>query len=303
MNKTPPPQTFSPSRGDQHNQGASQRQYHNSFSEQVVSPWRQGRCLDDHSDENAGFLSGFLLTQNTPPDNGSSSGSFGWTSPYSTADSYGSSNTSCSQDLGSIDPSLRDSYQIPLTGMPLVASPDGLVPTAFSPTLLHYPSGSAAQAAVQTTHLSDDYFAYNPNYSKYPVGREHQPANGPQDQESYPNLNTSNLVPALPPPAPPYQPTHHGEEGGTIADHPNPSPHKCHCGAAFGRQTDLERHQRTTRKHNGDQGGLPCPVKGCIFTTKFTRDQNFRTHCRRQHGMSVDEVNTYIREWKDRRPT
>lgn len=96
MNKAPPPHTFSLSRGDRHNQTASLGQYHNPFSEQVVSPWQQDRCLNDHSDGNAGFISGFGLMQNTPPDNSSSPSSLGWSSQYDTADSYGSNNTSYS---------------------------------------------------------------------------------------------------------------------------------------------------------------------------------------------------------------
>jgi len=146
----------------------------------------------------------------------------------------------------------------------------------------------------------DGYFAYNPNYSQYPVGQEQQ-ASGLQEQEPYHDLDTGSPVSFLPPPL--HQPTHHGEEGGAVADHPNPSLHECDCGAAFERLTDFERHQKTTRKHNGDQPGLGCPVKGCRFTLKFTREDNLRTHYRRQHGMSAGEVNTYIREWKDLRTT
>lgn len=185
-----------------------------------------------------------------------------------------------------------------MTSIPLVASPDELPAAAFSPTLLHYRDGSAAQGAVYTTPQHDGYFAYNPNYSQYPVGQEQQPASGLQEQEPYPDLNTGSLVSSLPPP--PHQPTRHGEEGGAVADHPNPSLYECHCGAAFGRLTDFERHQKTTMRHKGDQPGLACLVKGCRFTSKFTREDNFRAHCRR-HGMSDGKINTYIREWKDQR--
>ena len=66
------------------------------------------------------------------------------------------------------------------------------------------------------------------------------------------DMNIGSLVSSLPLPPPLHQPTHHGEEGGDVADHPNQSPNVCWCGAAFGRRADLERHQRTTRKHNGD---------------------------------------------------
>ena len=186
--------------------------------------------------------------------------------------------------------------------MPLVASPDGLAAAAFSPTLLHYRSGSAAQATAHTTHLPNDYFTNNLHYSQYPVRQEHQPASSPQYQEPYPSLDTSSLMPALPPPPPPpHQPTHHAEEGGAVADQPSPSPYECGCGTTFGRWTDLKRHQETAKEHGGDRRGPACPVAGCRFTSKFTRPDNFRTHCKKQHGMSVDEINTYIKEWKERR--
>ena len=183
--------------------------------------------------------------------------------------------------------------------MTLVASPDELAAAASSTTLFRYQSDPAAQGGVYTTHPTGGYFTHAPNHSQHLVRPEEQLASGLQGEEPYPDLNAGSLVSPLPPPL--HQHTHYGEEGGAVADHPNPSPNVCWCGAAFGRRTDLVRHQRTTRKHNGDQHGLACPVKGCRFTSKFTREDNFRTHCRRKHGMSVDEVNTNIRWWKDRR--
>ncbi|PUU82788.1 hypothetical protein B9Z19DRAFT_1074211 [Tuber borchii] len=183
--------------------------------------------------------------------------------------------------------------------MALVASPDGLAAAASSTTLFHCQSDPPTQDGVYTTHPTSCYFTHTPNHSQYPVRPKQQPANGLQEEEPHPDLNAGSLVSSLPPPL--HQPTYHGEEGGAVADQPNPSPHECSCGATFGRRTDLERHQRTTRKHNGDQHGRACPVKGCRLTSKFTRDDNFRTHCRRQHGMSADEVNTYIRRWRSRR--
>jgi len=183
--------------------------------------------------------------------------------------------------------------------MALVASPDGLATAVSSTTLFHYQSDPAAQDGVYTTHPTGGYFTHTPNHSQCPVRPEQQPTSGLKEEEPCPDLNARSLASSLPPP--PHQHTHHGKEGGAVADHPNPSPNVCWCGAAFGRWTDLERHLRTTKKHNGDQHGPACPVQGCRFTSKFTRDDNFRTHCRRQHGMSVDEVNTYIKWWKDRR--
>ena len=109
--------------------------------------------------------------------------------------------------------------------MTLVASPDGLATAASSTTLFRYQSDPAAQGGVYTTHPTGGYFTHAPNHSQHLVRPEEQLASGLQEEEPYPDLN---------------------------ADHPNPSPNVCWCGAAFGRRADLERHQRTTRKHNGD---------------------------------------------------
>ncbi|PUU76067.1 hypothetical protein B9Z19DRAFT_1089034 [Tuber borchii] len=183
--------------------------------------------------------------------------------------------------------------------MALVASPDGLAAAAPSTTLFHCQSDPPAKDGVYTTHPTGGYFTHTPNHSQYPVRPKQQPASGLQEEEPYPDLNAGSLVSSLPPPL--HQHMHHRGEGGAVADHPNPNPNVCSCGAAFGRRTDLERHQKTTKKHNGDQHGPACPVKGCRFTSKFTRDDNFRTHCKRKHGMSVDVVNTYIRWWRNRK--
>ena len=186
--------------------------------------------------------------------------------------------------------------------MPLVDSPEGLAAAASSPTLFDQ-SGPDAQATVSITHPTDGYFGYNHNYSQSLVGQEQQLASGLQDQHSYPNLNTSSLVPSRPPPPPPpppHQSVCPGEGGGAVADHLNQNLYVCSCGVSCKRRTDLERHQRTARKHKGDLRGLVCPAKGCRFPSKFTREDNFRTHCRR-HGMNDGKINTYIREWKNRR--
>lgn len=63
----------------------------------------------------------------------------------------------------------------------------------------------------------------------------------------------------------------------------------------------MERHQRTTRKHNKGRHGRACPVEGCRFTSNFTRNDNLSAHCKRLHRMSADEVKAYIREGGDRR--
>jgi len=181
-----------------------------------------------------------------------------------------------------------------------------LASTASSPTLFDYPGSPAAQATVCATHSADDYFDHNPNYSQYLVKQEQQLASGPQGQEPYLGLSTGSLVSSLhpPPPSPPppppplpHQPTHHGDGGGAIADHSNSNPNAC-CGVIFGRRTDLERHKRTTRGHTRGGRGPTCPVKGCRYTSKFTRNDNFRAHCRKKHGMSNDKIDTYLRERK-----
>ena len=117
MSKTPPPQTFSPSHGDWHNQATSQQRYHDPFSEQVVSPWQRDHYSDDRSNCNAGFwnahIGGSGPTQNIPLNDGSSPSSLEQSSQHSSADSYGSSNTSHSQPgttgSGSIDPRFMQS--------------------------------------------------------------------------------------------------------------------------------------------------------------------------------------------------
>jgi len=117
MNKTPPPQVFSPSHDDWHNQATSQQRYHDPLSKQVVSPWQRNHYSNDHSNGNAGFwnasIGGSELTPNTPLDDGSSPSSLERSSQYSSADSYGSSNTSFSQPgttgSGSMDPRFMQS--------------------------------------------------------------------------------------------------------------------------------------------------------------------------------------------------
>ncbi|PUU82790.1 hypothetical protein B9Z19DRAFT_1061555 [Tuber borchii] len=160
MSKTPPPQTFSPSRGDRHNQATSQRQYCNPFSEQAASPWQQDHYLNDHSDGNARFISGSGLTPNTPPNDGSSPSSLGWNSQYSTVDSYGSSNTSYSQGSGSIDPrstqsgsSPENSHQIPLTAP--ACSTKAARPPKPPHTLPTQPTGTSAIIITIYNILSD----------------------------------------------------------------------------------------------------------------------------------------------------
>jgi len=61
----------------------------------------------------------------------------------------------------------------------------------------------------------------------------------------------------------------------------------------------MERHQRTARIHGGGRGRAPaCPVKSCRFTSKFTRADNFRVHCRKMHRMDTDEIERYLKESK-----
>lgn len=260
MGNTPPPQIFSSGRGGWHGQVTSRQRYGDSFSdsEQVASPWRQDSYSSDRSDGNAGYFPPSIYSARPAQNTLSDDGSSPWS----------------------------DSS---FTGMPPIASP-----TAFSPTPPDYQSGSSVQDTIYTAHPPDSYFPYDPN-SRYPVKQEQQPASDPQGYEPYSDLNIGGLVISLPPP---HQPTRYDEEGGTVADHPNSDSHICSCGAEFGRRTDLERHERTARKHN-DPSGPACPKRGCSFTSKFTRVDNFKAHYVKQHRATSGEAEAYIRWWND----
>jgi len=125
LERTPPPQVFSPGHDAWHNQATSQQQYHVTLSEQVAYPWRGGFYSNDHRDGNVGFCSPSIYgsgpTQDTPPDDSSSPRSLGRSShsgtvgSYGTLESYGSSNTSYSQPAGtgsgSTDPIFMESVR------------------------------------------------------------------------------------------------------------------------------------------------------------------------------------------------
>lgn len=174
--------------------------------------------------------------------------------------------------------------------MPQVASPGQLTPDVSSPA-------SPTQATGYTTDSAGSYFYPNPNYPQPSARQWQRPASGPQGWLYSPNQNVDNFV--LSPPLP-YQPTHHDENQDIEADHSGPGPYICDCEAKFGRLTDLERHRKTSKRHNINPDGIACPVDPCNYPSRFTRVDNFKVHYMKQHGMSSDEADAFIREWKDR---
>ncbi|PUU79812.1 hypothetical protein B9Z19DRAFT_1063977 [Tuber borchii] len=178
-----------------------------------------------------------------------------------------------------------------------VASPGQLTNAASSPASLHYQNASPAQVTGYTTDSIGSYFYHNPNYPQPSAKQRQRPASSPQGWELYSSqkVDTFTLYPRLP-----YQPTHRSENPNTEADSARPDPLICSCGANFGRQTDLERHLRTSKKHLKDSRGPVCPVSGCSYTSRFTRVDNFKAHYMKQHRMSYDEADSFIREWVDR---
>ena len=109
------------------------------------------------------------------------------------------------------------------------------------------------------------------------------------------NIRDITLLPPLP-----HKPTHHSGNPDTEPDSACPDPLICSCGAKFGRRTDLERHLRTSKRHLKDSRGPVCPVSGCSYTSRFTRIDNFKAHYAKQHGMSHDEADSFIRDWMSR---
>ncbi|PWW77070.1 hypothetical protein C7212DRAFT_278372 [Tuber magnatum] len=76
--------------------------------------------------------------------------------------------------------------------------------------------------------------------------------------------------------------------------------HACNtCGIKCKRQSDLDRHLKTARKHSVP-GGPVCPETRCKYRARFTRVDNFKAHYKKQHGKSDDETDEFIQEWKAR---
>ncbi|PWW77072.1 hypothetical protein C7212DRAFT_293918 [Tuber magnatum] len=69
------------------------------------------------------------------------------------------------------------------------------------------------------------------------------------------------------------------------------------CGIKCKRQTDLDRHLKTARSHGAPRGPA-CPERGCKYTARFTRVDNFIVHYKKQHGKTDEEVHIFLQEWK-----
>ncbi|PUU76068.1 hypothetical protein B9Z19DRAFT_1195003 [Tuber borchii] len=247
-------------------------------------------------------MSGVRAMQHTLPGDGNSPSSIGEYSPYGELSPYGASNTSYSS-LDSIDPRLTQmgspsqyQQQIGLSGMSPVASPGQLTTAASSPASLHYQNASPAQVTGYTTDSVGSYFYHNPNYPQPSARQRQRPASSPQGWVNSPNQNVNNFVLS---PRLPYRPAHYDENQDIEADPSGSGPYVCGCGAKFGRPTDLERHRKTSKKHNKDPRGPACPIDPCNYHSRFTRVDNFKAHYMKQHGMSSDDADEFIREWKD----
>lgn len=182
--------------------------------------------------------------------------------------------------------------------MPPVASPGQLTTAASSPAPLHYQNASPAQATRYTTDSTDNYFFPNPNYPQPSARQRQESASSPQGWGHHPNQNMNNFVLS---PRLPYQPAHPPDD--IEADHSGPGPYVCDvgvCRATFRRPTDLERHRKTSKKHNKVPRGPACPFNPCSYPSRFTRADNFKAHYMKQHGASNDEADEFIREWKER---
>ncbi|PUU72870.1 hypothetical protein B9Z19DRAFT_1069434 [Tuber borchii] len=172
-------------------------------------------------------------------------------------------------------------------------SPDQLDTAAFDLALLDYLDASPAQDTGYTTDSVDSYFYPNPNHPQPSAIQWQQPASSPQGWGHSPNQNVNIFAP--PPPPPPT----HDENQDIEANHSGPGRYVCVCGVTFGRPTDLERHRRTSRKHNEDPRGPACPFDSCSHLSRFVRVDNFKAHFMKQHGMSRYDVDAFIRKWRD----
>jgi len=178
-----------------------------------------------------------------------------------------------------------------------MASPDQLTPATLSPALLPYQSGSPTQARHSANRHSG-YFDSYLNYQQYPV--EQGPprvASGPQNQEFYPSPGIGSFTPFLPLL---NQPVRDDNTQDSVADNSNSGLFVCHiCGRGFKRQTDLERHLNTAKRHTPHPTGPACPQSGCRYTEKFTRPDNFKAHYKKQHRKGGEEADKIIQMWRD----
>ncbi|PWW75375.1 hypothetical protein C7212DRAFT_25396, partial [Tuber magnatum] len=86
----------------------------------------------------------------------------------------------------------------------------------------------------------------------------------------------------------------------TTADRPSNPPYICEiCETKFGRETDLKRHKRTTKKHSPPSGPA-CTEPGCKHPARFTRVDNFKHHFKKQHRKTGDEADAFIADWRAR---
>ena len=93
-------------------------------------------------------------------------------------------------------------------------------------------------------------------------------------------------------------PPDHDVKPNTVADNSNPAPYVCpECGKGCKRQTDLDRHLNTTKRH-GEPKGPACPESDCRYTARFSRPDNFKAHYKNQHGKSDKEADEFIRQWR-----
>ena len=168
----------------------------------------------------------------------------------------------------------ESSYYTCLTSAPYRDSPDRLATVALGPTSFSHQSDSP----MSIFHMLDP--------------REERATPLPQGPQPGDGIWDSQVVVQQ----------HHDENQDIELDQPNPNRYVCTlgCERQFGRLTDLERHLRTSRIHNQGPRGPACPVDSCSYTSKFTRVDNFKAHCMKQHWMSRDETDSFIREWRDR---
>jgi len=92
----------------------------------------------------------------------------------------------------------------------------------------------------------------------------------------------------------------HDDKQDVVADNSNPGLHVCRrCKIGFKRQTDLERHWDTSKKHSPDPKGPSCPQSGCSYTARFTRPDNCKAHYKKLHGKSDEEADEFLQQWRD----
>ena len=174
-----------------------------------------------------------------------------------------------------------------------MVSPDQLAVETLSPASFNSPT----QATGYGTNQPNGYFYPYANYQQYSVGQgQHQMANGPQNQEFYHSPRIGSFTPSLPP----GQPMQDNNKPATVVDNSNPDVYRCpECGKKCKRQTDLERHLNTAKRHKPQPSGPACPERGCRYPLRFTRADNFKAHYKKQHEKSGEEAEEVIQQWKD----